>query len=59
MWVASAMHPTHQLLPGFDELTAVPKGTSYEYTFTKDGAWKFHDHINPEARGGRLLLSKK
>ena len=51
MWVASAVHPTHQALPGFDQLTAVPNGTSYEYTFTKTGTWKYHDHLNPEARG--------
>lgn len=51
MWVASAMHPTHQLLPGFDQMKGGPKGGVYEYTFTKAGAWKFHDHLKPEFRG--------
>ena len=26
MWTASAIHPTHQLLPGFDQLEAGSKG---------------------------------
>lgn len=51
MWVASAMHPTHGLLPGFDELKGDAKGSSYEYTFTKAGSWKYHDHLKPELRG--------
>ncbi len=51
MRIASAVHPTHQELPGFDQLTAGPSGSSYEYTFTKAGTWKYHDHLNPGARG--------
>ncbi len=58
MWVASAVHPTHQALPGFDQLTAVPNGVSYEYTFTKAGTWKYHDHLNPEARGVVIVSGK-
>lgn len=45
MWVASAQHPTHQELPGFDQLRSVSKGGSYEYTFTKTGTWKYHNHV--------------
>ena len=45
MWVASAAHPTHQELPGFDQLRSVSKGGSYEYTFTKAGTWKYHNHV--------------
>ncbi len=51
MWVASAHHPTHQLLPGFDSFKGVPNGASYEYTFTKAGVWKYHDHLNASSRG--------
>lgn len=51
MWVASAVHPTHQLLPGFDQLTSVGRGGSYEYTFTKVGMWKYHNHVNPADTG--------
>lgn len=51
MWVASAVHPTHQLLPGFDQLTSSAKGTSYDYTFTKVGTWKYHNHVAPSFTG--------
>ncbi|MBI2405021.1 hypothetical protein HYV22_02475 [Candidatus Gottesmanbacteria bacterium] len=51
MWVASAVHPTHQLLPGFDQLASVGRGGSYEYTFTKVGTWKYHNHVNPSDTG--------
>lgn len=51
MWVASAVHPTHQLLPGFDQLQSVSKGGSYDYTFTKVGTWKYHNHVNATDTG--------
>lgn len=51
MWTASAVHPTHQLLPGFDQLTSVAKGGTYEYTFTKVGTWKYHNHVNASDTG--------
>lgn len=44
MWVASAIHPTHNLLSGFDQLKSVARGGNYEYTFTKIGTWKYHNH---------------
>lgn len=50
-WPASAVHPTHELLPGFDALRGIPPGESYVYTFTKPGTWKFHDHLNPSHTG--------
>lgn len=46
MWVASNPHPTHSLLPGFDELTSVVRGGKYQYTFNKVGTWKYHNHPN-------------
>lgn len=52
MWVASAVHPTHEMLPEFDQGFGTTKGTTYSFTFTKTGTWKFHDHLNPSARGG-------
>lgn len=51
MWVASAVHPTHQVLPGFDQKKSVAKGGTYVYTFEKVGTWKFHNHISPEMTG--------
>lgn len=47
MWVASGVHPTHKLLPGFDELTSVVNGGVYTYTFVKVGTWQYHNHLNP------------
>ena len=51
MWVASALHPTHQILPGFDELASVAKGGTYTYTFAKVGTWKYHNHVGPSDTG--------
>ncbi|OGY18267.1 MAG: hypothetical protein A3F04_00135 [Candidatus Chisholmbacteria bacterium RIFCSPHIGHO2_12_FULL_49_9] len=51
MWVASAVHPTHQVLPGFDQLTAVGMGESYTYTFEMAGQWKYHNHVSPGDTG--------
>lgn len=51
MWVASAVHPTHQLLPGFDQLKSVSVGGSYEYTFEKVGTWKYHNHVQASDTG--------
>lgn len=47
MWVASAVHPTHQLLPGFDQMVSAVRGGTYEYTFAKVGTWKYHNHMYP------------
>lgn len=55
MWVASAVHPTHQLLPGFDQLSAVPKAGMYEYTFTKVGTWVYHNHVSPRDTGSVVV----
>ncbi|MCH7951221.1 cupredoxin domain-containing protein [Patescibacteria group bacterium] len=51
MWVASAVHPTHQNLRGFDQLKSTGHGTSYSYTFTQAGEWKYHDHRSPGETG--------
>lgn len=51
MWVASAVHPTHQLLPGFDQLRSVAIGGTYEYTFVKVGTWKYHNHVQASDTG--------
>jgi plastocyanin len=51
MWVASDPHPTHTLLPGFDQLASAGKNGTYEYTFTKIGTWTYHNHLNPTVKG--------
>lgn len=55
MWVASAVHPTHQLLPGFDQLKSVAKNGMYEYTFAKVGTWKYHNHMNASDTGSVIV----
>lgn len=55
MWVASAVHPTHQLLPGFDQLKSVGNAGAYEYTFDKVGTWKYHNHVNPSDTGSVVV----
>lgn len=51
IWVASSLHPTHQLLPGFDQLKSVAKGGIYDYAFVKVGTWKYHNHMNATDQG--------
>lgn len=51
MWVASAPHPTHDLLPGFDQKASVARGGVYTYTFVKVGTWKYHNHVVPDQTG--------
>lgn len=51
MWVASNEHPEHGILPTFDQFKPFKKGAVYRYAFDKAGAWKYHDHLNPERSG--------
>jgi len=55
MWVASALHPTHLELLGFDQLKGEGKGSTYSFTFEDVGTWKFHDHLNPKAFGSVIV----
>lgn len=50
-WPASDVHPTHQNLPEFDAKRGLLTGETYSYTFTKQGSWGMHDHLNPSATG--------
>jgi plastocyanin len=50
-WPASDPHPTHTNYPGFDALRPLKTGESYSFTFTKQGTWGYHDHLNPSLRG--------
>lgn len=51
MWVASAIHPTHELYAEFDQKASVLKGGVYEFVFTKVGTWKYHNHANAGRKG--------
>lgn len=66
MWVASARHPEHTVYSGtslsqhcpdtsgtaFDQCAGGAPGSSYSFTFTKVGEWKYHDHIDATKFGG-------
>lgn len=44
-WPASDVHPTHEILPGFDSKKGLATGETYSYTFTQVGTWPMHDHL--------------
>lgn len=69
MWVASAMHPTHEAYPGsgitkcgtaeesriFDACSPIPQGGTFSFNFQEQGTWAYHDHLNPD-RFGRIIV---
>lgn len=50
-WPASDVHPTHELLPGFDARRGLAGGERWSYTFARAGRWTYHDHLAPENKG--------
>ncbi len=67
MWVASNIHPLHNEYPIhttkdcvgsiFDECKAVGKGGFWDFTFTVEGGWGYHNHKHPISEGEvRVLL---
>lgn len=50
-WPASAPHPSHTNYPEFDAKAAIAPGKTFQFKFTKVGAWGFHDHLTPSAFG--------
>ena len=50
-WPASGPHPTHTNYPEFDAKKAISAGSSYSFTFTKVGSWKYHNHLSPSLTG--------
>ena len=65
MWLASAVHPTHQAYPGsdikkcdtleaqniFDACKGVASGQEWSFQFLRAGTWKYHNHLNPSHTG--------
>lgn len=51
MWVASGPHPSHTAYSEFDAKKNIPSGETYEFTFTKIGEWKYHNHTKAEMYG--------
>ncbi|MCH8748308.1 cupredoxin domain-containing protein [Patescibacteria group bacterium] len=54
-WPASVVHPTHQVLAGFDAFKPLATGETYSYTFAQAGTWAFHDHLNPSLIGSVIV----
>lgn len=58
-WPASAVHPTHKVYPEsggcigskFDSCRDLKQGETFRFTFNNEGAWKYHDHLNPGLTG--------
>ncbi len=50
-WPASNVHPTHEILSGFDAKQGLHTGESYSFVFEKKGEWGFHDHLFPKLKG--------
>ncbi len=48
--VNSDVHPTHQLYPPLN-LGQFPDGSSVQLVFDKQGAYKYHNHLNPGQTG--------
>jgi len=67
MWVGSNEHPTHTDYDGtstrehcaggvttngtFDECASAPKGSSWQYTFSKAGTFGYHNHVGASDTG--------
>ncbi|OGG03912.1 hypothetical protein A2W14_05585 [Candidatus Gottesmanbacteria bacterium RBG_16_37_8] len=47
MYVASNDHPSHDLYPQFDQLSAVGNSGQYSFVFDKVGSWGYHNHASP------------
>ncbi len=50
-WPASDPHPNHTNYSGFDAGKAINPNGSWRFTFTKEGTWRFHDHLAPFFQG--------
>jgi plastocyanin len=55
-WPASAPHPSHTDLPGFDSMKGLANNETYSYTFTQVGKWKYHDHLNVALFGSVIVV---
>ncbi|MDP2629621.1 MAG: cupredoxin domain-containing protein [Candidatus Harrisonbacteria bacterium] len=51
MWVASALHPTHEEFPDLDQLRGVKSGGTYTFSFSESGNYRYHNHLDAEHTG--------
>jgi len=50
-WPASNLHPSHAIYSDFDPREPVQPSAAWSFTFTKAGAWQYHDHLAPYFTG--------
>ncbi len=55
MWPASNLHPTHEIYPEFDPKIRIEPGGSWDFVFTKQGTWRYHDHLRPTFTGSVVV----
>jgi plastocyanin len=46
-WPASNVHPTHRIYPDFDPKEPIQPGNKWQFTFGREGEWRYHDHLAP------------
>ncbi len=69
MWVASNNHPNHKRYPvknttdclgsSFDQCKATGKGSTWSFTFTELGEWRYHNHERYFDEGKVIVLTKE
>ncbi len=69
MWVGSNNHPDHKRYPvksandclgsSFDQCKATGKGSTWSFTFTELGEWKYHNHERFFDEGKVIVLTKE
>lgn len=55
-WPASDLHPTHERYSDFDSQRPIPAGQAWSFTFFRPGNWRYHDHLNPRAPTGQIVV---
>ena len=45
MWIASNIHPTHEIYPEFDAEKPILPGGDWFFTFDEVGFWRYHNHM--------------
>ncbi len=54
-WPASNPHPTHTIHVPFDSLAPISPASHWDFTFTEEGRFTYHDHLIPE-HGGVIIV---
>ncbi len=58
-WPASNLHPSHEIYSAFDPKKPVEPNKTWSFKFTREGAWKFHDHLAPLFKGSIVVGNPK